>query len=214
METPAPCPTYEQSHRKVLQNYKKSFRHYLLTSRFNTQTWSENERYREHHPGIGCLYCCPDGISQSIPIDSVLFVLEMDNDQNKILGVGMVRNRASNKKHYVYTNGNYNRYVYTGAKRIHRADMTEEEDTIMRVFDILCFTGNRHMKRGQGLKSFPVDILYKCSVKIDLVGFIRDMFKRRIAEGRIAEGRIAEGRIEDAIKTSEDEIKTSEDAMA
>ena len=212
METPGPCPTYEQSHRKVLQNYKKSFRHYLLTSRFNTQTWSENERYREHHPGIGCLYCCPDGISQSIPIDSVLFVLEMDNDQNKILGVGMVRNRASNKKHYVYTNGNYNRYVYTGAKRIHRADMTEEEDTIMRVFDILCFTGNRHMKRGQGLKSFPVDILYKCSVKIDLVGFIRDMFKRRIAEDRIAEDRIAEDRItEDRI---EDEIKTSEDAMA
>jgi hypothetical protein len=116
----------------------------------------------------------------------------MDNDQNKILGVGMVRNRASNKKHYVYTNGNYNRYVYTGAKRIHRADMTEEEDTIMRVFDILCFTGNRHMKRGQGLKSFPVDILYKCSVKIDLVGFIRDMFKRRIAEGRIAEDRIVD----------------------
>ena len=104
----------------------------------------------------------------------------MDNDNNKILGIGMVRNKPSPKKHYVYNNGNYNRYVYTGNIRIDRGDMTEEEDTIMRVFDILCFTGNRHMKRGQGLKSFPVDMLYKCSKKIDLVAFIKDMFKRRL----------------------------------
>jgi hypothetical protein len=104
----------------------------------------------------------------------------MDNDNNKILGIGMIRNKPSTKKHFVYENGNYNRYVYVGNTRIDRKDMTEEEDTIMRVFDILCFTGNRHMKRGQGLKSFPVDILYKCSRKIDLVAFVTDMFKRRL----------------------------------
>lgn len=179
--TIAPAPTYNQSHRKTLQNYKKSFRHYLLTSRFNSATWAENQRYRQQHPSIGCLYCCPDGVTQTIPFDSVLFILEMDNDNNKILGIGMVRNKPSPKKHYVYSNGNYNRYVYIGNVRIDRTEMSEEEDTIMRVFDILCFTGNRHMKRGQGLKSFPVDMLYKCSKKIDLVAFIKDMFKRRLS---------------------------------
>jgi len=175
-----PAPTYVQSHRKVLQNFKKTFRHYLLTSRFNSATWSENQRYRQQHPAIGCVYCSPDGITQAIPLDSILFILEMDNDNNKILGIGMIRNKPSTKKHFVYENGNYNRYVYVGNTRIDRKDMTEEEDTIMRVFDILCFTGNRHMKRGQGLKSFPVDILYKCSRKIDLVAFVTDMFKRRL----------------------------------
>jgi hypothetical protein len=104
----------------------------------------------------------------------------MDNDNNKILGIGMVRNKPSIKKHCVYENGNYNRNVYVGNMRIDRVDMTEEEDTIMRVFDILCFTGNRHMKRGQGLKSFPTDILYRCSKKIDLVSFVTDMFKQRV----------------------------------
>jgi hypothetical protein len=58
--------------------------------------------------------------------------------------------------------------------------MTEEEDHIMQVFDILCFKGNQHMKRGQGLKTFPIDMLYKCSHRLDLVKFIAEMFKSRI----------------------------------
>jgi len=59
--------------------------------------------------------------------------------------------------------------------------MTEEENRIMKVFNILCFTRNKHMKRGQGLKSFPIDMLYNCSKKIDLVQFIKEIFKNRIS---------------------------------
>jgi hypothetical protein len=58
--------------------------------------------------------------------------------------------------------------------------MSEEEERIMKVFDILCFTGNKHMKRGQGLKAFPIDVLYKCKNTLDLVGFIAQMFKTRM----------------------------------
>lgn len=36
------------------------------------------------------------------------------------------------------------------------------------------------MKRGQGLKSFPVDMLYRCLQRLDLMQFIVDMFKRRL----------------------------------
>ena len=60
--------------------------------------------------------------------------------------------------------------------------MSDDENTVMRVFDILCFTGNRHMKRGQGLTMFPVDMLYKCHNKLDLIGYIRDMFKTRFSK--------------------------------
>ena len=58
--------------------------------------------------------------------------------------------------------------------------MNIEEETIMKVFDILCFKGNRHMKRGQGLKMFPSRMLFNVRKKIDLVEFIRNMFKKRI----------------------------------
>ena len=58
--------------------------------------------------------------------------------------------------------------------------MTAEEERIMKVFDVLCFTGSRHMKRLQGIKAFPIDMLYRCSKIMDLIDFISKMFKRRL----------------------------------
>jgi hypothetical protein len=80
----------------------------------------------------------------------------------------------------VYQNGNYNRYQYIGKIRVDRTEMTPEQETIMRVFDILCFTGNKHQKRGHGLKLFPVDMLFRCLKIIDIVAVFRDMFKQRL----------------------------------
>jgi hypothetical protein len=113
-------------------------------------------------------------------MESIMFVLEMNNDTNKIMGIGMVRNRAIVSKISVYSNGNYNRYVYIGKTRINRTEMSEDEERIMKVFDILCFSGNTHMKRGQGLKSFPTEMLFKMSARLDMVSYIGEMFKKRI----------------------------------
>jgi hypothetical protein len=96
------------------------------------------------------------------------------------MGIGFIKNKPSTKHYYVYDNDNYNRYSYIGSLRIDREEMTEEEDRIMKVFDILCFYGNHHMKRGQGLKTFPMDMLYRMKEKLDLVKFINEMFKARI----------------------------------
>jgi aconitase A len=168
--------------RLNVKTYKRQLRTYLLTSRFNTITWQENKEYREQHPLVGCIYCSPDPISQHIPPTSIMFILEMNNDTNAIMGVGMVRNQPIIGKYKVYHDNNYNRYVYVGKHRIDRSSMTADELDIMKVFDILCFTGNRHMKRGQGLKSFPVDMLYRCTQRLDLLQFISSMFKRRITK--------------------------------
>ena len=50
----------------------------------------------------------------------------------------------------------------------------------MKIFDILCFRGNKHMKRGQGLKSFPIELLFTLFKKVDLVKYIGNMFKERL----------------------------------
>lgn len=174
-------PNNKDIKRQILNDYKQQQKHFLLTSRFNTQTWEENQSYRNRiNKTSGCIYCSPEKISHNIPIDAILFILEMNNDENTIMGIGMVRNRSFCEKYKVYNNGNYNRYNYAGNNRISREDMTEEEEIIMQVFDILCFTGNRHMKRGQGLRSFPLNMLYNCSKKMDLVKFISEMFKSRL----------------------------------
>lgn len=172
--------TCETSLKKNIKNYAASMKHFIMTSRFNDETILENKTYRNRNPKIGCIYCTPQTISKKIPIDSILFILEMNNDKNRIEGIGMVRNHPQVNKYNVYDNGNYNRYNYVGKNRIDREDMNEEENNIMTVFDILCFTGNKHMKRGQGLRSFPIEFLYKCSKTLDLVVFIANMFKSRI----------------------------------
>ena len=170
-------------HKQHVNNYKQQLRRFLLTSRFNNETFQENANFRSKNPNIGCVYCAPDPISAQIPMDTIIFILEMNNDTNKITGIGMIRNHPISNSGYktVYKNGNYNRYVYVGKYRIDRSEMNEQEERIMKVFDILCFTGNRHMKRGQGLKSFPVDMLYRCNKTLDLVNFISEMFKKKMA---------------------------------
>jgi hypothetical protein len=104
----------------------------------------------------------------------------MNNTTNKIMGIGMVRNHPHCNTANVYETGNYNRYCFIGKYRIGREDMIEQEEEIMKVFDILCFTGSKHMKRGHGINAFPYDILYRCSPKLDIVKFISNMFQVRI----------------------------------
>lgn len=165
-----------------LQQYHSSKKNILTTTRFNNETWNENTNYRTKIQNIACIYPTPEENSKKISENAILFVLEMNNDTNQIMGIGMVRNHAIAKKYRVYSNESYNRYAYLGKNRIDRSSMTQEEERIMKVFDILCFTGSRHMKRLQGIKAFPIDMLYRCSKILDLVDFISQMFKRRLQE--------------------------------
>jgi hypothetical protein len=170
--------------KQEMDRYVQGLPGALLTSRFNDYTWSENAKYRDNYPKFGCIYCSPERISYRVPMNQWVFVLEMNNENNRIMGIGMVRNRPYNNTFMVYENQNYHRYQYVGKSRIDRAEMTEKEETIMKVFDILCFTGNKHQKRGHGLKMFPLDMLFRCSKVMDLVDFIYNMFVRRSLLGK------------------------------
>lgn len=168
-----------RNERNKTRDYMASKNRYLLTSRFNNSTFRENRSFINNKSNIGCVYCSPQQVSSMIPFDSVLFILEMNNDKNRIMGIGSVKNSPKFRKYRVYENHNYNRYVFTGKARIDREDMNEEEENVLKALDILCFKGNHHMKRGQGLLAFPSVMLYRISSVLDLVDFINNMFKRR-----------------------------------
>ena len=53
-------------------------------------------------------YCSPSRVTSEIPFERIMFVLAMDNDTNKIVGIGMVRNHEYINKYTVYQNSNYN----------------------------------------------------------------------------------------------------------
>ena len=175
----------KKQENKNIRNYKSTIRTHLLTSRFNTETIEQNEQYRNNKWPNGCLYCAPEQISQQIPLDSKLVVLEMNNDANQIFAVGMLTNKPFFNKHSVYKDENYNRYSYIGKYRIKREELSEKEEAVFKALDILCFKGNEHMKRGHGLKAFPIKLLMNCSKTFEITPFIENMFKIRFSKEKI-----------------------------
>ena len=169
-----------EDYKNKLKNFKFLMKKFIVTTRFTNETWEQNQKYRIENTHNGCIYCSPDPLTSKILKNSLVFVLEMNNEINSIMGIGLIKNNPNINSFQVYDENNYNRYVFLGEHRIDRSTMEGQEEEIMKAFDILCFKGNKHMKRGQGLKCFPLEILFKISRKIDLVDFISNMFKKRI----------------------------------
>ena len=153
-----------------------------MTSRFNNETYKENRDYVQTLNKVKCIYCCPDPIARSIPCDANMLVLEMNNEENRIMGIGKIKNNAKIQKFKVYNENNYNRYQYIGTQHIDRMSMNEEEEELMKKFDQWCFKGLGHMKRGQGIKSFPNERLYEYSKEGNISQYLHKMFQKRQSE--------------------------------
>ncbi len=166
--------------RKRVREYSKTLRHHILTSRFSDDTWKENQSFREKNPHLACIYSSPTSVSKHILVDSIMFILEMNNTQNKIMGIGMVKNHPTINKYGVYEYSEFNRFFYVGKMRIDRCQMSGEEEQILRLLDRVCFTGKKHLKRGTGITMFPAELLYRFSSVMDIVEYVRNMFKRRM----------------------------------
>ena len=129
----------------------------MLTTRFTTETFQENKRYRDTH-NISCIY------SSSLPISDKLsyqdyYVLEMNNSINRIMGIGKI-SKTLQPIAYIYSYKYYNRYTYKGSQYapIIESELVlpqEYKDIITRV-ERKIFYGKGHMKRGSSFTSFPV----------------------------------------------------------
>ena len=169
--------------------YKTNMKSILATTRFNNKTWQENRAFLEKATNNGdlpvktkCLYNCSIPIASTIPIFANLFVLEMNNEINQIMGIGLLKNQSPEYNKYpIYSDAKYNQYAYQGTYHIDRAEMTDEELELVRILEKWCFRGFRHQKRLQGIKAFPYDILYdyKASTQRDVAVEIANMFKTR-----------------------------------
>ena len=165
--------------RVSIRKYRIQIKNHILTTRFNNKTWIENENYRKTKMEGGCAYGVPKMIATTIPVGSDAFVLEMNNDLNKIMGIGKVRNSIARQNSRIHERGDYNFYIYAGTQRIDRSEMSSEEERVIRALDILCFRGSSHIKRGQGMLTFPLRIQYRCLKIINLTEFFAEMFRGR-----------------------------------
>lgn len=133
---------------------------FITTSRFSTETWEQNKKYREKCVPGGCIYGTPLEISERIPLDSTVFVVEMNNTTNKILGIGLIKNLVQYDKYYsIYQAGNYNRYIYKGTQHLSREDIEAKCPLLITIFDHICFKEKTHLKRGAGIMLIPDKLL-------------------------------------------------------
>ena len=128
---------------------------WVATTRFNNDTWKQNVDYRARKattsPAPICLYPVPQPMSVWVPPYGLVLVLEMNNTENRLEGVGIVRNVLARTHHRVYSDPNYNRYAYVGHYRVDRTDWLRLNPVLLTELETLCFRGKGHFKRGAGI---------------------------------------------------------------
>jgi hypothetical protein len=134
---------------------------YIASTRFNNETLESNYKYRADKNINGCIYGSCMMINEKYPINSLLFVIEMNNTQNKIEGIGLIKNRLILDKYYkIYEDGNYNRYTYGGKYWVNREQIMEYNSELVEIFDKILFKGKSNLKRISGI-SVVTEKLFK-----------------------------------------------------
>lgn len=152
----------------------------IATTRFTNKTFNEKETWCKKHEWKGSILGTPIKISDKIPQNSILFVLGMNNDTNKIEEICLIKNTLITDKYYkIYSDGNYNRYIYKSMYRIDLSDSTttplsEYEKKVIDIFNVVLFKGSRNVKRYQGITALPTWIAK--NKYMDFVTFFKELF--------------------------------------
>ena len=125
----------------------------FLTTRFTTETFQENKRYRDIH-NIPCIYSSSLPISDKLPYQDY-YVIEMNNTTNKIMGIGKI-SKTLKPVEKIYSYKYYNRYTYKGTSYAPIEELPEKYEQIIINVEKKLFYGKSHLKRGSSFTSFPL----------------------------------------------------------
>lgn len=153
---------------------------YIASTRFNTDTLMENVRYKETHKIKGCIYGASIKINKKYPLNAWMFVFEMNNSENTIEGIGLIRNMLSLDKHYrIYESGDYNRYIYKGKHWISRPQIMEMAPNIIEIFEKILFKGKSNLKRMSGICVVTDKLFARWEYESSpILNQIKEMFQR------------------------------------
>jgi hypothetical protein len=139
----------------------------ILTTRFSNYGIKENRLWRdEHGVNASCVYGTPVMITHHVIDDAYAFVIEMNNDKNKIEGIGLIRNKVCEQRYRrIHTDPNLNRYSYEGEYRVDVSQIGHTSDDkyykkLICTLEMLLFKGKRHSKRSIGVTRMPNWIKY------------------------------------------------------
>lgn len=145
-----------EASKEEIRQYSLSQTKYLYTTRFSDSTYMSNRIFCDRYNLEG-IYCTVSPIPSSrVPLKSIIYVLEMNNTTQTIMAIGKILNNFRDGIYRIYDKEIYNQRHYRVKKRITVEQMTEEEQVCIRALEYHCFKTKGHLKRGQGLTSFPI----------------------------------------------------------
>jgi flagellar biosynthesis GTPase FlhF len=126
---------------------------YLACISFNNKTYDENICYRNNKCNKKVIYGSMLKIREIYPTKSLIFIAEMNNSENKIEGIGLIKNiLVYNRKHKIHENNECNRYIYQGKYWLSRTQILEVDFEILTIFDDILFKGKSHLKNRIGIR--------------------------------------------------------------
>lgn len=153
----------------------------ITTTRFNNETFQKNRDYIRRNEHEGCIYGTPIKMKSTVPMETPVYVIEMNNEKNKIEGIGLVNNRLILDKTYrIYNDMDYNRYIYRGKYRLDTNNIHDAYNKkVIRVLEQLLFKGERHCKRAHGITKLS-DWITNNIHEFDFIKCFDNMFKKYV----------------------------------
>lgn len=134
---------------------------FIMSTRFTNETYEQNRLYRELNNIQEYIYCQRIQIKAQIPLNTPLYLVEMNNSTNQILGVGLIKNFIVTDKFYkVYSSNDFNRYIYKTQYRIDREELLLANLPLVLALETICFKGKTHLKRIPGISVIPDKLLF------------------------------------------------------
>ena len=92
---------------------------YIGTARFTTETYNENLRWKKRKNGKEHVMDLIKKFPKVIPYDSCIFVIEMNNTTNQIMGIGLIKNRfIPSERTRIYSSPCWNTLMFIKANII------------------------------------------------------------------------------------------------
>ena len=171
---------------KKMNNFETLFYYFdIYTTRFNSFTYMENNRYKINNDISGSIYSVTLKMPKNASNTKFLFVFEMNNTTNQIMGIGLIKNKLANKQNIkIYSNQSFNSYVYKSNFHIPLIDTNNNNlyfdyihkswiQFIENEFVDKIFYGKSHLKRGGSFSRFHFKLLNKKHLMFLLCLFIQ-----------------------------------------
>ena len=127
---------------------------YIGTIKYNKYCRvDEVQRWKDMKKWEGCVYSVPKPIAKCIRKRKYIFVIEMNNNTNKIEGIGFIRNIDNlGRNTGIHHDMKYNLYNYNSSFHVGFKDMCKKDNgNYIEFLTRLLFYGRSHYKRGPGI---------------------------------------------------------------